>query len=70
MEWSELEATIRQKVAEQPRGFQARLGEALGVKQPSVTQALSGKKAFPREWVGKTLDMLGLEIVVRPKAQQ
>lgn len=67
MTWSELEALIREKMREQPRGFQTRLAERLGVTQPTVAQMLMGRRGFPAEHVPVILDALGLKLAVVSK---
>lgn len=64
MEWGEIERQIREKAAQQPRGFYATLARKLGIKLPSVSQALgpSAKKGVPPAMAEQALNLMGYEL--------
>ena len=71
MKYEDIELLIRQKAREQPRGWQAELSRYLGISPSSVAQKLSGiqPRRIPPEHIHTYLDLLGLELVVRPKSR-
>lgn len=69
MTWPEIETLIREKVREQPRGFQTQLAARLDVDPSTVAQFLSGRRGIPTEHAPAILDALGFELAVVRKDQ-
>jgi hypothetical protein len=67
MKYEDVEVLIRQKAAEQPRGWQADLARQLGITLTSVTQKVSGlrPRRIPPDQIHVYLNALGLELNVR-----
>lgn len=67
MNWEELQEDLRQRMKNQPRGFQAKLAKSLGIAQPSVAGYMTGKKDIPTAHITPILRELGLEITLQRK---
>lgn len=67
MNWEELQSDLRQRMRDQPRGFQTQLAQKLGVAQPSVAAYMTGRKEIPTAHLTTILDVLGLQVELTPK---
>jgi len=65
MNWNEVHSLALERIKEQPRGFQARLAERLGVTTASVAQWVGGGRPIPTDRIHEVLEMLGLELNVQ-----
>lgn len=70
MTWEQAEHYLREQIRAQPRGFQTALAERLGISQPAVAQFVGGGKSIPTTHLSTILDMLGLELSIRPRGGQ
>ena len=70
MTWEQAEHHLREQIRAQPRGFQTALAERLGISQPAVAQFVGGGKNIPTTHLSAILDMLGLELSIRPRDEQ
>ena len=70
MTWEQAEHYLREQIRAQPRGFQTALAERLGISQPAVAQFVGGGKNIPTTHLSAILDMLGLELSIRPRGDQ
>lgn len=66
--WEELENLIRERAAEQKRGFRAKLAKTLDISPANVTKQLDGTSRIPPERIHIYLAALDLELCVRPKS--
>lgn len=73
VKWEEVQGVIRLKMAQQPRGYQARLAKELGITPGYISHFVTGHKPIPPELLGPILESLDLtyEITLHeaPKAQ-
>lgn len=70
VDWDQLEQQLREKIREQPRGFQTELAERLGVNTASVAGYTSKGKGIPVKHLGVILDMLGLELELKKRSSE
>ena len=67
MNWEQLQQVLRQRIKEQPRGFQNALAVRLEVTRATVGQWVQGVRPVPPERLEQVLDLLGLELELREK---
>jgi len=67
MTFDELDLALREKIKQQPRGFQAELADKLHVTRQFVSHVVSGRSSIGREHYPAILEALGLEIVIQAK---
>lgn len=60
VKWEEVQAVIRHKMAEQPRGYQARLAKELGITPGYISHFVTGHKVIPPEFLEPILESLDL----------
>jgi DNA-binding transcriptional regulator YdaS (Cro superfamily) len=70
MTWNELQNLTLERIQAQPRGFQARIAQHLGVSTASVAQWVTGSRPIPTERIHAVLEMLSLELIVQPRVEQ
>lgn len=61
VKWSEAQEAIRQRMREQPRGYQAALARTLGKTPGFVNQIVRGDVPIPVDHLDAVLDSLGME---------
>lgn len=69
MNWHDIEQDLKRRMQAQPRGYQTRLAERLGIKQPSVAAYISGSESIPLAHLDAILDTLGLKLAIVPNDQ-
>ena len=67
MTFDELDATIRERISQMPRGFQAELAGKLSVSRQYVSHVVSGRSPISRDHYQVMLDALGIEITLQKK---
>ena len=60
VKWPEAQETIRQRMREQPRGYQTLLAEKLGLSRAFVNQVVTGVRPLPLEHLDGILASLNL----------
>ena len=70
VKWPEAQETIRQKMLEQPRGYQAQMAQKIGTTPGFVNQIVTGRRNIPVELLDAILDSLGLtyDVTLREKS--
>ena len=66
MTWDEIQERIREEIKTQPRGFQKRLSEDLGITRAAVGQWVTGKD-IPRDKMDEVLKYFNLELTLQPR---
>jgi len=66
MTFDELDIQIRERIKQQPRGFQADLASKLGVTRQYISHVVSSRSPISREHYQTILDMLGLQLDLKP----
>lgn len=61
VKWTEAEQQIREKMTDQPRGYQAKLAKKLETTPGYINQIITGHRPLPLEHLDVILESLGME---------